>query len=230
MNERILLLDDDPSVHEIARPYLERDGYIVYSAITGRDGLALLAERDPSLLILDVVLPDMLGTELLEQLRRTSQVPTLMLSGRAAVDERIEGLSRGADDYLTKPFSPREMIMRVRALLRRGKSTPSPRVMRFDAGRLEIDAVRHEVRVDGAVCGVTASEYNLLEALAGYPGRVYSRTELAYRARGEDFAGYERTIDAHVKNLRRKIGDDSARPRYVETVRGVGYRLNAEPT
>jgi DNA-binding response OmpR family regulator len=230
VNERILLIDDDPSVHEVARAYLEREGYIVYSATDGRDGLALAATRRPALFVLDRLLPDMSGEAVLQEIRRRSQVPVLMLSGRAGANERVEGLSLGADDYLNKPFSPRELVARVKALLRRGSGEVMSRdILTFDGGILEIDSVRHEVRVAGRRCDVTPSEYKLLMALADRPGRVYSRAELAYRARGHDFVGYERTVDAHIKNLRRKIEEDPANPRYVETVRGVGYRLGVEP-
>jgi DNA-binding response OmpR family regulator len=230
VNERILLIDDDASVHEVARLYLERDGFIVYSATTGREGLSLAATRQPALFVIDLVLPDMSGDAVLQEVRRRSQVPVLMLSGAAGADERVLGLSLGADDSLNKPFSPRELVARVKALLRRGNGQVMSRdKLVFDEGALEIDTVRHEVLANGRRCDVTASEYKLLMALADRPGRVYSRAELAYKARGHDFVGYERTVDAHIKNLRRKIEDDPASPRFVETVRGVGYRLGVEP-
>jgi DNA-binding response OmpR family regulator len=152
-----------------------------------------------------------------------------MLSAKAATEDRVQGLLLGADDYLAKPFSPRELVARVKVVLRRGNGDGAGESMAvFDDGRMEIDRVRHEVRVDGRLRDLTPSEFNLLVALAGRPGRVYSRDELAYRARGHDFEGYARTIDAHVKNLRRKIEDDPALPRYVETIRGVGYRLGVQ--
>jgi len=229
MSTRILLIDDDPAVHEVARPYLEREGFLVYSATVARDGIDLARIRNPSLLVLDRMLPDMTGEQVLEEIRRRSDVPVVMLSGAAGVDERIEGLALGADDYLNKPFSPRELIARVKAVLRRrGEGGAQAEVMGFDGGALHIDTVRHEVRVDGAVRDLTPSEYNLLLALAEHPGRVYTRSELAYKARGHDFEGYERTVDAHIKNLRRKIEPEFAQPRYVETVRGVGYRLGVD--
>jgi len=230
MSTRILLIDDDPAVHEVARPYLEREGYLVYSATVARDGIDLARIRNPSLLVLDRMLPDMTGEQVLEEIRRRSDVPVVMLSGAAGVDERIEGLALGADDYLNKPFSPRELIARVKAVLRRrgeGGGVQAE-VLVFDGGSLHIDTVRHEVRVDGSVRDLTPSEYNLLLALAEHPGRVYTRSELAYKARGHDFEGYERTVDAHIKNLRRKIEPEFAQPRYVETVRGVGYRLGVD--
>jgi len=231
MNERILLIDDDRSVHDVVRAYLERDGYIVHSSMEGRDGIAMSSTRHTALLIVDQVLPDVSGTVVLREVRRRSEVPIMMLSGQAGVDERIDALVAGADDYLVKPFSPRELVARVRALLRRaGGKSSDEEVAIFDNGRLEIDRVRHEVRIDGRACDLTVTEYEILTALAGHAGRVYSRAELAYQARGHDFEGYERTVDAHVKNLRRKIEEDAALPRLVETVRGVGYRLGVAGT
>jgi DNA-binding response OmpR family regulator len=153
-----------------------------------------------------------------------------MLTAKASEDERIGGLALGADDYLTKPFSPRELVARVRAVLRRtqGTETPLVEVLSFDGGALEIDTVQHEVKRNGAVVDLTPNEYRLLVTLARYPGRVYSRFELVNHVQGYDFEGYERTIDAHVKNLRKKIEPDPKHPHYVETVFGVGYRLKKE--
>jgi DNA-binding response OmpR family regulator len=231
MTERILLIDDDVTVHEVARPYLERAGYLVYSATNGRDGIEMHHIRNPALLILDLMLPDMSGEAVLREVRERSEVPVLMLSGNAGTDERVTGLLLGADDYVTKPFSPRELVARVKALLRRSEGKPSHAdVLVFDGGSLRIDVVRHEVSIEDEARNLTPSEYNLLLTLAEHPGRVYSRGELAYRARGHDFEGYERTVDAHVKNLRRKIEKDPLHPRFVETVRGVGYRLCAQPS
>jgi DNA-binding response OmpR family regulator len=179
-----------------------------------------------ALLIVDLVLPDVSGTVVLREVRRRSQVPIMMLSGQSSTEERIEALIAGADDYVTKPFSPRELAAHVKALLRRGGGRASgDGVARFDDGRLEIDPGRHEVRVGGRARDLTVTEYEILATLITHPGRVYSRAELTYHARGHDFEGYERTVDAHVKNLRRKIEEDPAAPRIVETVRGVGYRL-----
>jgi DNA-binding response OmpR family regulator len=229
MNERILLIDDDPAVHEVAGSYLEREGYIVYRAVDGTDGLGVNAARRPALLILDRRLPDMSGETVLEAVRRRSDVPVLMISGHAGADERVRGLALGADDYLTKPFSSRELVARAKALLRRGSGdAPAGDMLAFDTGRLEIDTWRHEVRFDGRPVLLTPSEYKLLLALAHHPGRAYSRTELAYHTCGHDFEGYERTVDQHVKNLRRKLEPDAAHPRYVTTVRGYGYTLHVE--
>jgi two-component system, OmpR family, response regulator RegX3 len=230
MNERILIIDDDAVVQDVARAALERDGYIVHSATRGDEALSLAAARSPALLVLDLGLPDISGETVLQEVRRRSQVMILVLSAKGRMEERVKGLGLGADDYLPKPFSPLELVARVKALLRRAGSDPAPRdLLAFDGGRLEIDSVRHEVRVDGRANALTRSEYDLLVVLAQYAGRVYSRAEIAYRLRGDDFEGDERMIDVHVRNLRRKIEADPARPQCIETVRGIGYRLGVEP-
>jgi two-component system response regulator RegX3 len=230
VNERILIIDDDAVVQDVARASLERDGYIVHVVGEGGEGIALSAARAPALIVLDLGLPDMAGETVLQEVRRRSQVPIIVLSAKGRMEERVAGLGLGADDYLPKPFSPIELVARVKALLRRaGGETPGRDLLTFDGGRLEIDSIRHEVRVDGTPCGLTRSEYDLLAVLAQYAGRVYTRAEIAYRLRGHDFDGDERMIDVHVRNLRRKIEVDAARPRCVETVRGIGARLGVEP-
>jgi DNA-binding response OmpR family regulator len=230
MNERILIVDDEPSIHEVVRAYLERDGFIVYSASDGREGLELALSKRPALIVLDLMLPDVSGEEICREVRSRSDVPILMLTAKSSEDQRVAGLSLGADDYLVKPFSPRELVARIKAILRRSSGGEMPLVEQqsFDEGRLQIDSVRHEVLLGGEPVELTASEYKLLCALAQYPGRAYSRFELINRVQGHDFEGYERTIDAHVKNLRRKIEPDHRHPRYVQTVQGVGYRLAAK--
>jgi DNA-binding response OmpR family regulator len=230
VNERILIIDDDASVRDVARSSLERDGYIVHTASGGDEGLAITAARSPALLVLDLGLPDIPGETVLQEIRRRSQVPIIVLSARGQIEERVKGLGLGADDYLAKPFSPIELVARVKALLRRAGGDATQReLLAFDAGRLEIDHVRHEVRIDGTPAALTRSEFDLLDVLAQYPGRAYSRAEIAYRLRGDDFEGDERMIDVHVRNLRRKVERDPARPRCVETVRGIGYRLGVDP-
>jgi DNA-binding response OmpR family regulator len=226
--DRILIIDDERSVHDVARAYLEREGYEVLSAIGGREGLALAQALQPRLIVLDLMLPDLSGEQVCAELRRDSDVPIVMLTAKSTEDDRIRGLDRGADDYLVKPFSPRELVARVRALLRRSGGDMRPAgdpALRFDGGRLLLDPERHQAVVDGQSIELTPSEFKLLLALARSPGRVFSRFELINRVQGHDYDGYERTIDAHVKNLRRKIEPDAARPRYVQTVHGVGYRL-----
>jgi len=226
-NKKIVVIDDEASVQEVVRGYLEKDGYLVYVAGNGREGLALAERAKPGLIVLDLMLPDVSGEEICREIRSRSDVPILMLTAKASENERVGGLALGADDYLTKPFSPRELVARVRAVLRRtqGTETPLVEVLSFDDGALEIDTVQHEVRRAGEAVELTPNEYRLLVTLARYPGRVYSRFELINHVQGYDFEGYERTIDAHVENLRKKIEPNPKNPRYVETVFGVGYRL-----
>ena len=223
----IVLIDDEPSVRVVVQAYLERDGFLVRAAESGREGLELAMRTSPSLIVLDLMLPDVDGAEVCREIRRRSDVPILMLTARASEDERVEGLALGADDYLTKPFSPRELVARVRAVLRRSRSADGPLLERIDidGGRLVIDTHEHTVVRDGTVVDVTPSEYRLLLALGRYPGRVYSRFELLSSVRGDEPVGDERLIDVHIKNLRRKLEPDPKAPRYVETVFGVGYRL-----
>ena len=226
-NKKIVVVDDDPSVQEVVRAYLEKDGYLVYVAGTAGEGLALAERVKPGLVVLDLMLPDRSGEDVCREIRERSDVPILMLTAKASEDERVTGLAIGADDYLTKPFSPRELVARVRAILRRthGGDQPLVELLSFDGGALEIDTVQHEVRHHGEPVELTPNEYKLLQTLARYPGRAYSRFELVNHVQGYEYEGYERTIDAHVKNLRKKIEPDPKQPRYVETVFGVGYRL-----
>ena len=227
-NRKIVVIDDESSVQEVVRAYLEKDGYQVFVAGNGADGLALAERVGPALIVLDLMLPDISGEEICEDVRSRSDVPILMLTAKASADERVAGLLSGADDYLVKPFSPRELVARVRAVLRRTQGIESPLVAKlgFDGGRLEIDTVQHLVRRAGAAVDLTPTEFRLLTTLARSPGRAYSRFELVDRVLGHDFDGDERTIDVHVKNLRKKIEPDAAHPRYVETVTGIGYRLS----
>ncbi|MBJ7354327.1 MAG: response regulator transcription factor [Thermoleophilaceae bacterium] len=227
MNERVLIVDDEASVHDVVRAYLEREGFIVYSATRGAEGLEIALSKSPDLVVLDLMLPDISGEEICRQLRERSDVAIIMLTAKSGEEQRIAGLGVGADDYVVKPFSPRELVARIKAVLRRssGAEMPLVEVQSFDDGRLVIDSVLHEVRVEGEPVSLTPSEYKLLSAIAQYPGRAYARIELVNRVQGHEFEGYERTIDAHVKNLRRKIESDPSAPHYVITVPGVGYRL-----
>ena len=227
VNKKVVVIDDEPSVQEVVRGYLERDGYLVYVAGNGTEGLALAERMNPGLIVLDLMLPDMAGEEICRQIRDRSDVPILMLTAKSGEEERIRGLGLGADDYLTKPFSPRELVARVGAILRRSSNAETPLVetLSFDDGRLEIDTVGHEVLVAGVPVDLTPNEYKLLVTLARYPGRVYSRFELINHVQGYEFEGYERTIDVHVKNLRKKIESDPRHPHYVQTVVGTGYRF-----
>jgi DNA-binding response OmpR family regulator len=220
----ILVVDDERKIRELVRAYLERDGYAVLLAGTAQRALELASRATPDLVVLDLMLPDLPGEEVARSLRALGEVPIIMLTAKAGEEDRIGGLRLGADDYLVKPFSPRELVARVQAVLRRsGGEVEGP--ASFDSGRLVLDRARRQVRVEGASVELTRSEFDLLATLAGSPGRVFSRYELITKVQGYDFDGYERTIDAHVKNLRRKLGDDPRQPRYVATVTGVGYKL-----
>lgn len=228
MNELILVVDDEPKIVRIARDYLERSGFRVVPAYEGRGALAAARREKPDLVVLDLNLPEMDGLDVCRALRRESNVPIIMLTARADEADRLIGLELGADDYIVKPFSPREMVARVRAVLRRtqGELQASP-VLR--AGDLEIDVEGHRVARNGEPIPLTRVEFNLLVALAQHAGQTISRTQLLERLHGTAEGGYDRSIDAHIKNLRRKIGDDPAQPRYIHTVYGVGYRFSDEP-
>lgn len=221
----VLIVEDEPKLRELVRSYLEREGLAVLSAATGAEGLHLARTAEPDLVVLDLGLPDISGEAVAAEVRANSAVPILILTARAEEADRIRGFELGADDYVVKPFSPRELVLRVHAVLRRGRSADGTETVRSYGGRVVIDEARRSVAVDGTERDLTATEWNLLLALASQPGRVYSRSELINRARGHEFEGYERSVDSHIKNLRRKIERDPARPEIVLTVIGGGYRL-----
>jgi DNA-binding response OmpR family regulator len=226
MSSTILLVDDEMKLRELVRRYLEREGFGVLSTGSGAEAIALASRSAPDLIVLDLRLPDVPGEEVAREVRRHADIPILMLTAKATEQDRIDGLALGADDYLTKPFSPRELVLRVKAILRRGRGGEGPlSVESFGNSEVVIDDMRHTVVVRGAPVALTPTEWELVVTLAQVPGRVYSRYELINRVRGYEFSGYERTIDSHVKNLRRKIELDPRHPRIIETVLGVGYRL-----
>lgn len=218
----MLVVEDEQEIRELLRRYLERAGYAVLTTGSGAAALRMLTEHAVRLAVLDLGLPDVDGLEVLRA-ARSDDVPVVVLTARTAVADRIHGLELGADDYVTKPFSPTEVVLRVKAVLHRTHAeTDRLSMSSFGEGRLVIDEQRHEARWEDQSLDLTPTEWALLTTLASVPGRVYSRYELINRIRGYEFAGYERTIDSHVKNLRHKLGD--AGPVVVETVLGVGYR------
>lgn len=232
MGGPILVVDDEQTIRDLVRLYLERAGFAVLTTGSGALALALAREARPALVVLDLGLPDVPGETVLRELRAAGDTPVLVLTARAAEEDRLAGLGLGADDYVTKPFSPREVVLRVQAILRRAAREGAPAaepVLRFDGGALVIDVARHEVRRDGEPVRLTPTEWGLLLALAERPRRAFSRAELINRVQGYEYEGYERTVDAHVKNLRRKIERDAKAPRLVETVPGVGYRFGGSP-
>jgi two-component system phosphate regulon response regulator OmpR len=218
---RILLIEDDRRLAEMLSTYLGEAGLSVSVAGNGREGLARLEREPHEALVLDLTLPDMDGLDVCRRLRAFSEIPVLMLTARGDPMDRVVGLEMGADDYLPKPFEPRELLARLRAILRRGPAAASSRVLRF--GRLEIDRDARCVRVDGTERPLTAHQFALLQALAERPGRVLSRDTLMDLVRGEALEAFDRSIDVHVSRIRAAIEDDAKRPRRLLTVRGAGY-------
>lgn len=223
--KRILLVEDEKAIRDVVAAYLEREGYWVTAVGDGRAALDQFHMNKFDVIILDLMLPHVSGEEITQEIRNTSDVPIIMLTAKGELENRIEGLELGADDYLVKPFSPRELIARVRALLRRANVTEEPQRDRLIFGDLELDVTAHRAILEGDDLDLTASEFRLLITLARYPGRVYSRMELVEKVLGYDYEGYERTVDSHIKNLRAKLKDDPRAPRYIFTVHGVGYRF-----
>ena len=227
MNPKILIVEDEKAISDAARAYLERESYEVTAVGDGQEALDVFASSDFDLIILDLMLPHVQGEEVCRIIRKTSNVPIIILTAKGEINDRILGLELGADDYLVKPFSLRELVARVRAILRR--TQPSEDVTRktYEFGNLAINPVEHAVFVGGQEIDLTASEFRLLATLAQSPGRVFSRMELVEKVLGYTFEGYERTIDTHIKNLRAKLGDDSRNPTWLYTIHRVGYRFLA---
>ena len=219
----ILVVDDEPKIVRLVRDYLERAGFAVSTARDGNEALMRAHQERPDLIVLDLGLPGLDGLEVTRRLRRDSGVPIIMLTARHEETDKVVGLELGADDYLTKPFSPRELAARVRAVLRRHAGEADAEVIR--AGDLLLDVPRLRTEVSGRVVVLTATEFQLLAALARQPGRVFTRSQLLDAIHGVAFESYERAIDAHVKNIRRKVELDPRTPRYLLTVYGIGYRL-----
>jgi DNA-binding response OmpR family regulator len=222
---KILVVDDDPKIVELIRLYLEKDGYWVLAAYDGLEALALARQRCPDLILLDLLLPEMDGLDVCHILSTESEVPIIMLTAKATDEDKLVGLELGADDYITKPFNPREVVARVRAVLRRAGQEEAQAPSTLGFGDMEIDCRCHEVRIRGERLGLTPTEFRLLETLARAPGRVFTRQDLLDRVFGCDYEGLERTVDVHVRNLRSKIETNPKEPAYVKTVYGVGYRL-----
>ena len=228
MAATILLVEDERKLRDLVRSYLEQAGFAVLSTGSGAEALSLAASAAPDLMILDLGLPDVTGETVAREVRASGTTPILMLTARSGEEDRVRGLEAGADDYVTKPFSPREVVLRVQAILRRNGMSGGEESVSYGAGTLVIDEARHEATVRGDAADLTPTEWGILLALASVPGRVYSRFELINRVRGYEFDGYERIIDSHVKNLRRKIERDPGDPEIVGTVLGGGYRLDLE--
>jgi DNA-binding response OmpR family regulator len=224
VQELILVVDDEPKVVKLARDYLEKNGFRVVSTGEGNTALAMARRERPDLIILDLMLPGMDGREVCRSLRRETEVPIIMLTALSEESDQIVGLEIGADDYITKPFSPRTLVARVRAVLRRSQGRlRAPAILR--SGGLEIDLAGHQVKLDGKAVHLTPNEFKTLSLLARHPGQIFSREQLSDEMHGITISGFDRSVDSHIKNLRRKIETDPAQPRFIETVYGVGYRF-----
>jgi DNA-binding response OmpR family regulator len=224
---KVLIIEDELKIQQIVKAYLQKEGLEVLTAGDGAEGLRLIKEANPDLIILDLMLPAIPGEEILARLRQTSEIPVIILSAKSSEDERIFGLNIGADDYLIKPFSPRELVARVQAHLRRTRSNqPAPATaFSFNDRKLLIDTSRHEVYFDSNPIGLTPTEFKILQLLSQTPGQVFSRSQLLEQTQGTSYEGYDRTIDSHIKNLRQKIEPDINEPSFILTVFGIGYKF-----
>lgn len=225
MKEKILIVDDEINLLMVVKDYLLLEGYEVFMADNGGKALELFYEVNPDFIILDLMLPDISGEEICKRIRRESDTPVMMLTAKSSEDDKVEGLYIGADDYMTKPFSPRELVGRVRAILRRTKGGATADILDFNEGDLTIDIPKHKVTKAGVEINLTPNEFKILLALAQNPRRVFTRGQLTEVAFGYEFEGYDRTVDTHIKNLRQKIEDRIKEPRYIVTVYGVGYKF-----
>jgi DNA-binding response OmpR family regulator len=226
MAKNILVVDDEKRILSLLQAYLEQQGFLVTTATNGKEAIFIARHEKPDLIILDIMMPEMDGYEFMRQHRKERETPIILLTAKVEEDDKVIGLELGADDYVTKPFSPRELTSRVRAVLRRaGQDLPHTEVLRL--GGVTLDRDSHMVTVDEAIVDLTPSEFDLLAVLMSSPGRTFTRLELLDQIQDTAFVGYARTIDVHIKNLRAKLEDNPRQPRYLETVYGIGYRFTA---
>lgn len=230
VSKKILIVDDETKIVEVVKSYLENSGYSVCEAYNGREALDKFEKENPALIILDLMLPDISGEEICRALRKKSRVPIIMLTAKVEEEDVLEGLNIGADDYVTKPFSPRQLVARVEAVLRRTSDAlvPLSNLISFNNNELVIDTLKYEVKRYGDVINLTPNEYKLLLTMIKYPDKTFTREELISIGLGEDFNGYDRTIDTHIKNIRQKIESDPKNPKYILTIHGIGYRFGGE--
>ncbi|WP_097026729.1 response regulator transcription factor [Clostridium peptidivorans] len=228
--KKILIVDDEIKILEVLKSYLQKEEFEVHEAITGTEALEKFNELSPSLIVLDLMLPDLSGEEVCKSIRAVSRVPIIMLTAKVEEDSILNGFDIGADDYVTKPFSPKQLVARVMALLRRSEEDMGllSNYYSYNNDELTVDALTYEVKRDGEVVSLTSTELNILIAMIKYPNKVFTREELVCKALGEDFEGFDRVIDSHIKNLRRKIERDTRKPQYIKTVHGVGYKFGGE--
>ena len=227
---KILVLDDEPKIVEVIKSYLESSGYEVYTATNGKQALAVFEQNTVSLIVLDLMLPDISGEDICKAIRKKSRVPIIMLTAKSAEEDLLTGLDIGADDYVMKPFSPKQLVARVNAVIRRSLDDSGllANVFSFHDDELTVDIIKHEVRKRDTVVSLTPIEFNILKNLVKYPKRVFTREDLISFALDEHFEGYDRVIDTHIKNLRQKIETDPRNPKYIITVYGVGYRFGGD--
>ncbi|MGS2779960.1 response regulator transcription factor [Robertmurraya sp. GLU-23] len=227
---KILVVDDEKVILEVLEAYFEKESWEISFATNGIEALKKVKDESPDLIVLDLMLPDISGEEVCRLVRKESDIPIIMLTAKSAEDDLINGIVIGADDYVTKPFSSREVVVRVKALLRRIQKTDNVNQISFNNHKLMIDHVKKEVKLNDDILALTPNEYKLLMTMASYPGRVYSRADLLEKIQedGVYFEGYERSIDTHIKNLRKKIETDSRHPEFIMTVFGMGYKFGGE--
>ncbi len=227
-SKKILVVDDENKIVEVVKSYLEHSGYEVYTAFNGTQALAQFEKVDPCLIVLDLMLPDISGEDVCRTIRMKSRIPIIMLTAKVDEEDILRGLDIGADDYVLKPFSPKQLVARIAAVLRRTSedSAPLSNVISLNYGDIVIDNLRHEVRKGDNIINLTPNEYKILLAMIKIPNKTFTREELITLALGDDFEGFDRTVDTHIKNLRQKIEDDPKEPKYLQTIHGIGYRLN----
>ncbi|WP_444659516.1 response regulator [Caproiciproducens sp. R2] len=225
--KRILVVDDEPKIVEVVTSYLEKSGYAVRGVFSGKEAHESFEREKPSLVILDWMLPDTTGEEICRTLRQKSDVPIIMLTAKVEEEDILHGLQIGADDYVTKPFSPRQLVARVEAVLRRTEGDSSP-LLSFRRGELIVDMDGYDVMLSGRPAGLTPNEFKIVGALARHPNKVFTREELIAIVSGDDFNGFDRVIDTHIKNIRQKIETDTRNPEYILTVHGVGYKFGGD--
>ena len=225
--KKILVVDDERKIVDIVKAYLEREGYQVIVAYEGKSALELVRKQHPDLVVLDLMLPEISGWDICRTLRKESDVPIIMLTARDETTDKIVGLELGADDYVTKPFDPKELVSRVRAVLRRAAGIVEPKAI-LNIADLSVDVGKRLVRRGSEIIELTPIEFEILKALVESPGRVYSRMQLLDRVQGDTYEGYDRTIDSHIKNLRKKIEPDPDHPKYIITVYGIGYKAEEQ--
>lgn len=230
LKKKILVVDDEEKIVEVVKSYLEHSGFEVYVAYNGRKAIEHFEKSAPDLIVLDLMLPDLSGEEICQTIRKKSRVPIIMLTAKVEEEYILNGLDIGADDYITKPFSPKQLIARITAVLRRTSEDPDilAKTLSYNFGDLVIDNDKHLVKKQGNTINLTPNEFKILLTMIKYPQKTFTREELISFALGDDFDGFDRTVDTHIKNLRQKIEDDPKDPRYLLTIHGIGYRFGGE--